>query len=367
MRPIQSSRGFSLVELLIGMLIALFGIIAVSQVFAVSERQKRVTTGGGSAQQNGNIALMTMERAIRMAGYGFNDAKALGCTVRAHHTLDNRDFNFIFAPVVIKQGNNGAPDEVIAIHGSSNALSVASVFAPVAGVPRMQLKNRAGYAAGDLVVATGAGSDGGALSDLVCALSQVSVLPDAPGELDMIVHDQTAYSSSTGQTTAPLFNKPGGVGVSFTSSGLLFNLGEQPVLQRYSVQSLASGGAQLRATDLLTDQTAPIADEIIDLQAQYGIDATGAGGVVSSFVDELPAPITKATWSNVLALRIAVLVRSKEKEKPDANGKCFATTVPPRWSGADFKPVISTTDWQCYRYGTYETVVPLRNMLWKAK
>jgi type IV pilus assembly protein PilW len=343
MRPIQSSRGFSLVELLIGMLIALFGIIAVSQVFAVSERQKRVTTGGGSAQQNGNIALMTMERAIRMAGYGFNDAKALGCTVRAHHTLDNRDFNFIFAPVVIKQGNNGAPDEVIAIHGSSNALSVASVFAPVAGVPRMQLKNRAGYAAGDLVVATGAGSDGGALSDLVCALSQVSVLPDAPGELDMIVHDQTAYSSSTGQTTAPLFNKPGGVGVSFTSSGLLFNLGEQPVLQRYSVQSLASG------------------------EAQYGIDATGAGGVVSSFVDELPAPITKATWSNVLALRIAVLVRSKEKEKPDANGKCFATTVPPRWSGADFKPVISTTDWQCYRYGTYETVVPLRNMLWKAK
>jgi type IV pilus assembly protein PilW len=365
MRRPQQSRGFTLVELMVAMLIALFGIIAVSQVFAVSERQKRVTTGGSNTQQNGSIALMSMERTIRMAGYGFNDAKALGCTVRAHHTPDARDFNFTFAPVVIKQGSGGAPDEVIAVHGDSNALSVATTFAPATGVPRMQLKSRAGYVAGDLVVATGAGTDGGIADDLVCALSQVTALPGGPGELDLVVHDQNAYVDSSGQQSAPVFNKPGGVGVAFSSSGLLFNLGEQPALQRYSVQSLAGGGSQLLATDLLTDQAAPIADQIIDLQAQYGIDTTGSGSIVSTFVDELPSPVTKASWGNVLALRVAILVRGKEKEKPDASNQCFVTTQVPRWSAGPFQTVTSSADWRCYRYVAYETVVPLRNMLWK--
>jgi type IV pilus assembly protein PilW len=350
---------------MVAMLIALFGIIAVSQVFAVSEQQKRITTGGSSTQQNGSIALMTMERTLRMAGYGFNDTKALGCTVRAHHAPANRDFDFTFAPVVIKQGSGGAPDEVVAVHGDSNALSIATTFAPVAGMPRMQLKSRAGYVAGDLVVATGAGTDSGAFGDLVCALSQITALPGGPGELDMVVHDQNAYVNTSGQPSVPAFNKPGGVGVAFSSSGLLFNLGEQPALQRYSVQSLAGGGAQLLATDLLTDQAAPIADQIIDLQAQYGIDTTGSGGIVSDFVDELPPPVTKASWGNVLALRVAILVRSKEKEKPDASNQCFVTTQVPRWSAAEFQTVTSLADWRCYRYVTYETVVPLRNMLWK--
>ena len=46
------SAGFSLVEIMIGMVIGMLGIIVMMQIFALSEGQKRTTTGGGDAQNN---------------------------------------------------------------------------------------------------------------------------------------------------------------------------------------------------------------------------------------------------------------------------------------------------------------------------
>src|SRR3989442_15584140 len=67
-----SERGFSMVELLVAMLIGLIGMIIIFQVFEVSEAIKRSTTSGGDAQQNGVIALYTMERDFKNRGMGFN-------------------------------------------------------------------------------------------------------------------------------------------------------------------------------------------------------------------------------------------------------------------------------------------------------
>lgn len=64
--------GFSLVEIMVGMVISLLGIIIIFQVFAVSERVKRTTTSGGDAQQNGVAALFALARNLKMAGYGLN-------------------------------------------------------------------------------------------------------------------------------------------------------------------------------------------------------------------------------------------------------------------------------------------------------
>jgi hypothetical protein len=74
----RHSAGFSLVDIMVGMVISLIGTIIIFQVFAVSEGIKRTTTGGGDAQQNGAMALFTLERQLKMAGYGLssNDAAA---------------------------------------------------------------------------------------------------------------------------------------------------------------------------------------------------------------------------------------------------------------------------------------------------
>src|SRR5512145_872184 len=75
------SRGFSLVELLVAAAIGIIASLAIFQVFAVFEGQKRTTTSGGEAQTSGTLALFTLERELRMAGYGINNVDFLGCTV----------------------------------------------------------------------------------------------------------------------------------------------------------------------------------------------------------------------------------------------------------------------------------------------
>ncbi|HEY5994757.1 MAG TPA: hypothetical protein VIU46_09190 [Gallionellaceae bacterium] len=69
--------GFSLVDVMVGMVLALIGTIIIFQAFEVSEKIKRVTTGGGDAQQNGAQALLALSRAVKLAGYGVNASDVL--------------------------------------------------------------------------------------------------------------------------------------------------------------------------------------------------------------------------------------------------------------------------------------------------
>ena len=77
----RASRGFTLVEVMVGVMIGLIATVVIFQVFAVSESQKRTTTGGSDAQQNGGFSLFQVERDIRMAGYGLNHMALLGCQI----------------------------------------------------------------------------------------------------------------------------------------------------------------------------------------------------------------------------------------------------------------------------------------------
>src|SRR5271169_3120696 len=67
---IKAHSGFSLVDVMVGMVIALLGTIIIFQVFSVSEGIKRTTTSGGDAQQNGSMAMFTLENSLQQAGYG---------------------------------------------------------------------------------------------------------------------------------------------------------------------------------------------------------------------------------------------------------------------------------------------------------
>ena len=62
--------GFSLVELMVGLVIGLLATLVIIQVFSTFEGQKRSTSGSSDAQTNGSIALMSIQRNVQMAGYG---------------------------------------------------------------------------------------------------------------------------------------------------------------------------------------------------------------------------------------------------------------------------------------------------------
>jgi len=68
----RRERGFTLVEIMVGMVIAMLGTIIMMQMTSVFEGQKRTTTGGDDAQNAGAIALYSIQQNIQQAGYCFS-------------------------------------------------------------------------------------------------------------------------------------------------------------------------------------------------------------------------------------------------------------------------------------------------------
>lgn len=74
--PAPHARGFSMVEIMVGLVIGILTILTVMQVYAVSLGHQRSTLSGGAAQQSGAIALYLLERDVRQSGYGIKSLPA---------------------------------------------------------------------------------------------------------------------------------------------------------------------------------------------------------------------------------------------------------------------------------------------------
>jgi type IV pilus assembly protein PilW len=149
------SHGFGLVEVMVAMVIALLGTIVIFQVFAASEDIKRTSTSGGDAQQFGAIALFTLERDVRLAGYGINNSALLGCSVRAYDELATPPElpNFTLAPVQMTTGaDDKTPDQITVMYGDSDLIAAPPKIAQNMPSPAATFKvnNRYGFVEGDL-------------------------------------------------------------------------------------------------------------------------------------------------------------------------------------------------------------------------
>ncbi len=102
----DTSAGFSLIEILVALTIGMISTLAIMQLFTLSEGQKRSISGGGDAQTNGALALFSLQRDIRQAGYGASALNLLGCNLllRAGVTLN------AMAPVTINHADIPAGD-----------------------------------------------------------------------------------------------------------------------------------------------------------------------------------------------------------------------------------------------------------------
>ena len=360
-------RGMSLPEILAAVLIGLIGMIVIMQVYATSEERKRTTTGTSDAQINGNIAMFTIESAMRSAGFGMVSASnnMLGCTTLAYNS--NRatpDFTYLMAPVVITVGAAGAPDSITVAYGSSpNVVEGNPFVSSAASGADIPLKNAAGILVGDLVVS----SDG-----VQCSMAEVTGF--VPAAINTVMHATAAaysYVNAAGTTISPTatYNKGGGSGVNYSSSALLYTLGRAPTVVTYRIDPIGRDKLQTRtlmpyvaAQDADGDGTsdADIGDGIVQLKALYGKDTDG-DAVVDTWNNITPTgPTAPALWMQVRAIRVALLARSGKFEKT------AVTPAAPAWTGGAFTMTnpADGTDWRFYRYRVYETIVPLRNMIW---
>lgn len=349
-------NGFSLVEVMVGMVIGLIGVLVIFQVYSIYEGQKRTTTSGSDAQQNGMVALYTMEQDIRQAGYGISNSSALGCTTTAWINGASTTLPPL-TPVALTQNANGN-DSITLMYGNSATTPAPArlVQAAINQTDDFKIENPVAYNPGDLVIAFESGK--------TCALSQIDAITPAgcvgsACNLQHLASPQYPYNPVAGQSIFPA----GG----YTTNAQLLNLGSMTLLT-YGINTATS---RLTQTSGLTGTTSEIADNIVNLRAQYGWDSNNNGVVEpAEYVDAntFPNPATAAQWAQVLSIRIALLARGSLREKTNAQAgyACtVTTTVPgPAWAAFTMRNDADGTAWQCYRYKSYETVVPLRNIIW---
>lgn len=104
--PVQS-RGFSLVELLIAMVLSLLLIGGVMQLFVQSKASYTLQDGIARAQENGRLAILFIERHLRRAGYP-QDALPITNGFARDKVIGSNDFTGgVLAPV------NGATDALV--------------------------------------------------------------------------------------------------------------------------------------------------------------------------------------------------------------------------------------------------------------
>lgn len=335
--------GFTLIELLVGLVIGLLTTLVIMQVFSAFEGQKRSTTGTADAQTNGSIAMMTIQQHVQTAGYGLpmpnsdNLDNALRCgAVPAFVDPVTGDTTDVFPVEITNNAANGS--DSILVRFSTTALGAIPVDivnpANAAGASGLTVTSNIGCANEDIAMIVNGPN---------CALTKVQ---DANGSGNDSTHVRL-YAAVTPAT-------------SVMANGKIACMGDW---QDYTF-ALDANGTELQ----LNGQS--IVSEVVSMQAQYGVSATAGSNDVTSWVDAggIWASPTVANRNRIKAVRIALILRNPLQEK-QINGNNVTPAVPIAWTpmNGSAAPVVDLShipNWGAYRYRTFETIIPIRNMLW---
>lgn len=397
----RKQQGFSLIELMVGLVIGLIATLVIMQTFSAFEGSKRSTTGIADAQTNGNIGLYMIQRELQFSGYGipltsgtlptilpataantyqFEDYKdktpeeiktlqaaklaaynakiaadslvvangvnysALKCdTASASDTINLDTDNIssrafatsiardIITPVTITNGTNS--DTIAIRYGTTTRGAMATNIVTLNGSNYVGVDNNMGCMVNDIALVTRNASAG-------CYATQV-----------------TALSATNGMNV-------------LSNAGMAQN-DKFACLGQIKLVTFDVTANQLQKSNPTTGVQEPVLNEIVSLQAQYGVATTPNSEVITSWEDATgnfaPATMTINNRNRIKAVRVAVIARNNLLEKETVTQLCSAgDTGPARLCvfGADLNLAGALgANWINYRYRVYEVIVPLRNML----
>lgn len=348
----RHQSGFGLIEVLVALVLGLLTTVAVMQIYVGFEGVKRTTSGGADAQVNAAVALYTIERDLLNSGYGMGLPGAMNCKVNAYNEkMVPTNFSFSFVPVeIIDGGAGGESDSIRILYSSKDTFalptSITKDHPPTAA--NFFVSSVQGIEKGDLMIAWQAGKD--------CTLFQVTNDPDTNNKQAIHNNGLSDWNPPGGSNILP---QPDG----YTKGSILFNMGSLMDIT-YSVQNGKLSQSRFdTAANMIS--TMELVDHVINIQAEFGKDTDG-----DDIVDTWDAvnPISSAEWLEVKMVRIAVVAQSAKFEK--AAGGVFVTNQDIKWpssaSSANQRTIkiSGITDWKNYRYRVFETVIPLRNLMW---
>lgn len=380
-RRIQS--GFSLIEIMVGMVIGMLAVIIILQMFSNAESSKRTTAGGNDAQINASIALYNLEREVRMAGAGLSATSLLGCTLSFTTTGDATAVTLsAIAPVIINPPTAQVPagdantDTLLLMYGNSGSPAEGDATTSTSTSTTYPVASPSSFVAKDYVIGTPLARP----TPPNCALRL--------SKIDSISGSTLTVSNGT---------------ASLAGGSVVYNLGQAPVIRAYAIRNGA-----LTMCDYIVNNCGsstnvanaavwvPVASNIVSMRAQYGRNtASDASGLMTGIVNQwdqtnplLETATNAATASpsifcaraRMLAVRMVIVGRSAAYDKkleaagglgnPTWSGTTAVTT------GSPLNPTALTIDlsqsldgasdgWKGYRYKAVETTIPLRNMIWR--
>lgn len=350
-------KGFSLVELMVGVAIGLIATLIISQTMGVFQGQQRSTSGTADAQTNGGIALYSINRELKMAGYpllptgeGGTSDSVFDCTTIHENTAVSGVVSI--SPVSISDGTS---DSVTIRYGDSQNGGIPTKIATytnssdsnLGNYSSVNVQNAWGCNANDVVVITGGN---------VCDLRKV-----------------VPTTAVSGSSVEPILENNTGSYVRITNqpSGSLSNY-DFACLGNWNEVTYAVNNGNLERNGV------PLVTNVVNLQAQYGISATANSNQITRWVDATGGWVTPsvADRNRIKAVRIAVVAQNSQIDKSVVTTGCDQATFTGlcAWQDVTIAGVgspapdidLSATisDWNKYRYRVFETIIPLRNMVW---
>ena len=354
-----SAHGFSLIELLVGIVIALFGSLAIMQAFTGRESDRRAIGSVADAQSNAMISLYLLERELQQAGAGISDLRTLGCQVTSGTSaLTNLP---IFPVGIVPADGSVNPwklpmgdansDMLMLVYGTGEAVQGKSLRADVgAGADSITLVGVEEIRPDDMLLI--------AEQNQVCTLGRVTATPD---------YNQELVSIDT--PTAAAYTK---------DNARAFAMGRRMRAVAYAVRNgslTVCNFDQANCTTGANDPTiwVPIANDIVALHAQYGVDTSApqldgqldaycqAAGNKTCVAGTTPPPTAACDHARIMTVRLGLVSRSPQAEKNEVSPEKLKiweddtqtpTTTGPNWTVPD----------RHYRYGVISTSIALRNM-----
>lgn len=392
-------RGFSLIELLVSMVIALVVTLAISTVMIQGEGSRRSTGSVNEVNQTGAYLAYVMDRHIRSSGSGFAQRwpDAFGCALNVtkngslllprstaistpsgstNSPFANAPLVYRLAPTLIQANaaNVSSSDvrgDLITVMAGTSGFSESPLVVNTGSVSATAflLPNSIGFREGDLVLLADSSVTGGCMAEPVATFPSPPVAGQVPLANTAAYYQQSAsgvalsnfgvgstYAIQLGNvsTSSTRFNPP-----QFTTYGV----GDNRTLFSYDL--LETGGSAAPV---------PIADGVVEMRALYGLDTSNPpDGTLDQWVLPSATGYTLADLTDgsdaarrklrqIVAIRLGFILRTSLYEKDVINTSSTLTL----FSDLDtslHRTRTLTTDEQHYRFRTIEVTVPIRNVL----
>lgn len=277
-----SEAGFTLVEVMSAFVILAIAVTAAYATFTFQHASFTTQNEVVEAQQNLRAAMDMLSRDVRLAGYGVPAAVRLpaGMLASGDNTIRN----------VVPLNRSTAPDDLYVLYAYDMDSSLPQAkLAAALGAPgaTIYVDNVTGFSVNDyIIVSNGSEAD----------LFQITGTPDAG--TGALPHNGSGVNDSTNHLAS----------LSYVAGDSV----AKARFVRYFVDTVTDPSHPTLMLDKMTGAAPqPLADDIENMQLQYGLDTDG-DGVVNTIVD-LPANPTQISQIRQVRLYLSARTRLPER------------------------------------------------------